>query len=74
MNNTLSNNANNLPDYLPLSKNSLVAATAILVLGICYCTTITINAKYNRDTEMTYKDFSLKIHASSSNIAPVPIA
>lgn len=74
MNTSLSNNANNLPDYPPLFKNSLVAATAILVLGICYCTTITINAKYNRDTEMTYKDFSLKIYASSSNIKPVSVA
>lgn len=46
--------------------NPLVAAIAILTVGVCYCVTITVNAKYNRDTELTYKDFSLKSHSSAS--------
>ncbi len=49
--------------------NPLVAAIAILTVGVCYCVTITVNAKYNRDTELTYKDFSLKSHSA----APVAV-
>lgn len=59
------NNTNALQNQLSPFMNPAVAATAILVAGICYCTTITVNAKYNRDTEITYKDFSIKVHALS---------
>lgn len=51
--------------------NPWVAAIAILTVGACYYATVTINAKYNRDTEPTYKDFSLKSH-SSVPVAVVP--
>lgn len=47
--------------------NPLVAAIAILTVGVCYCVTVTVNAKYNRDTELVYKDFSLK----SFSAAPI---
>lgn len=59
------NNTNALQNQSFAFANSAVAVTAILVIGVCYCTTITVNAKYNRDTELTYKEFSLKIHALS---------
>ena len=36
----------------------------IAVTRLCYCVTITINAKYNRDTELAYKEFSMKSHSS----------
>lgn len=34
-------------------ENPVIAVTAILVIGLCYCTTIHTNAKYNRNTEIT---------------------
>lgn len=57
----------NLPvQNIPRSNfsNPVIAVTAILTVGVCYCVTITINAKYNRDTELAYKDFSMKSHSS----------
>lgn len=50
-------------------SNPTIAVAMILTVGICYCVTVTVNAKYNRNTELTYKDFSLK---SSSAPAVVP--
>lgn len=50
-------------------KNPLIAVTAILTVGVCYCTTVIINAKYNRDVELKYKDFSLNIQPSVSAVA-----
>lgn len=34
-------------------ENPVIAVTAILVIGLCYCVTIHANAKYNRNTEIT---------------------
>jgi len=54
---------NNLPtqyNYPPTCITPTVAAICIITLGICFCTCIVTNAKYDRDTELTYKDFSLK--------------
>lgn len=31
--------------------NPMIAVTAILVIGMCYCVTVYANAKYNRDTD-----------------------
>ncbi|MCM1179376.1 MAG: hypothetical protein NC347_03910 [Clostridium sp.] len=50
-------------------KNPLIAVTAILTVGVCYCTTVIVNAKYNRDVELKYKDFSLNIQPSVSVVA-----
>lgn len=47
-------------------SNPVIAVTMILTVGICYCVTVAVNAKYNRNTELTYKDFCLK-----SSSAPV---
>ena len=60
----------------PDLSNPVVAATVLglaLIFGACYCTTIVVNAKYNRDTELTYKDLSLKIHSSVPAIAAASI-
>lgn len=56
MNNTLPVNYNYSPTYI----TPTVAAIGIITLGICFCTCIVTNAKYNRDLNLTYKDFSLK--------------
>lgn len=66
MNNNLTTSATQYCDF----KNPLVMATTILTLGICYCVTVTVNAKYNRDIELKYEDFSLNIH-SSAPVTPV---
>lgn len=60
MNNDLSNDITQ--NYNFDFKNPLVAVTTILTIGICYCVTVTVNAKYNRDIEITRGDTSLKIH------------
>ena len=41
-------------------SNPVIAVTMILTVGICYCVTVTVNAKYNRNMALVYKDFSLK--------------
>lgn len=52
--------------------NPLVTATLVLTVGICYCVTVSIAAKYNHYTELTYGNFSLKIKPSIPTIAAVP--
>lgn len=47
--------------------NPMIAVTAILVIGTCYCVTVYTNAKYNRDTEISYANFHLK------RMAPLPV-
>lgn len=65
--------AANVPQHSDFDfRNPVIAVTAILTIGIRYCVTVTVNAKYNRDTELTYKDFSLK-SSSASAIAAVPV-
>lgn len=57
MNNTaLPVHYNNSPSCI----SPTVAIVGIITIGVCFCTCIVTNAKYNRDTELTYKDFSLK--------------
>lgn len=68
MNNETPVNTQQYPDFD--FKNPLIAVSAILTLGICYCVTVTINAKYNRDIELSYKDFSLK----SSSVRTIAVA
>ena len=68
MNNETPVNTQQYPDFD--FKNPLIAGSAILTLGICYCVTVTINAKYNRDIELSYKDFSLK----SSSVRTIAVA
>lgn len=67
MNNTLPTQYN----YSPTCITPTVAAIGIITLGICFCTCIVVNAKYNRDTELTYKDFFLKSQKCQSE-ATVP--
>ena len=50
-------------------KNPLIAVSVILTVGVCYCTTVIINAKYNRDVELKYKDFYLNIQPAASIVA-----
>lgn len=60
-----------IPQYPDFDfKNPMIAVSAILTLGICYCVTVTINAKYNRDIELNYKDFSLK----SSSVRTIAVS
>jgi hypothetical protein len=57
-------------------SNPVVAATVLglaLIAGVCYCTTITVNAKYNRNVELTCKDLSLKIYSPVSTTTAVPV-
>jgi len=57
------------PDtYLPNFdlKNPWIAATLILTVGACYCFTIAVNAKYNRDVKLSYGKLSLKVHSPTS--------
>lgn len=56
-------NNNTLPtqyNYPPTYITPTVAAIGIITLGLCVCTCIIVNAKYGLNTELTYKDFSLK--------------
>ena len=56
-------------------SNPVVAATVLgiaFIAGICYCTTITVNAKYNRNVELTYKDLSLKAYSPTPIVTDVP--
>lgn len=53
-------------------SNPVIAVTMILTVGICYCVTVAVNAKYNHNTELTYKDFSLK-SSSAPVTAVVPV-
>ena len=46
--------------------NPMIAVTAILVIGMCYCVTVYANAKYNRDTDLSYGEFHLKSVSSVS--------
>lgn len=69
MNNEITTNVSQHTDFD--FKNPLIAVSAILTLGVCYCVTVTVNAKYHRDTELTYKDFSLKSF-SAPVVAAVP--
>lgn len=57
-------------------SNPVVAATVLgiaFIAGICYCTTITVNAKYNRNVELTYKDLSLKAYSPAPIVTAVPV-
>lgn len=55
------------------AMNPIVAATGIIVFGIIAGSYIWTSAKYNRDTELKYKD--LHLHIGSLNpvfqVAPV---
>lgn len=54
------------PQSFPIgSINTTVAITVIITIGICYCATIAVNAKYNRNTEITYGEAPLKISLSA---------
>lgn len=56
-------NNNTLPtqyNYPPTYITPTVAAIGIITLGLCACTCIVANVKYGLNTELTYKDFSLK--------------
>ncbi len=44
------------------NSNSLIPITVIVVIGLCYCVTITTNAKYSVDTELKCGKVSLKTH------------
>lgn len=52
-------------------KNPSIAIAVILTVGVCHCVTIVTITKYNRDIDLTYKDFSLKIHPSVSTTAVI---
>jgi len=45
-------------------ENPMIAVTAILIIGLCYCVTTHTNAKYNRNTEITCG--SLRVNCVSS--------
>lgn len=68
MNNDLSatNTYTQYPNIIP--ENPIIAVTEIVTLGIIGCVLIITSAKYNRDIELKYKDFSLNIHSA----VPVP--
>lgn len=53
--------------YSPNISNPVVAAT---VLGIVL---ITVNAKYNRNVELAYKDLSLKAYSPAPIVTAVPV-
>lgn len=50
----------------PMIAVTAIAVTAILVIGMCYCVTVYANAKYNRDTDLSYGEFHLKSVSSAS--------
>ena len=52
-------------------KNPLIAVSVILTVGVCYCTTVIVNAKYNRDVEIQrflFKYPALSLGSSSLNV------
>ena len=46
--------------------NPMIAVTAILVIGMCYCVPVYAHAQYNRDTDLSYGEFHLKSGSSAS--------
>lgn len=52
-------------------KNLVIAVTVILTVVVCYCVTVIINAKNNRNVELSYKDFSLSIEGPQFPVSPV---
>ena len=71
------NNATQPIQYYNLDiSNPVVAATVLglaLIAGICYCMTITVNAKYNRNVELACKNLSLKTYSPVSTTTAVPV-